>query len=101
MLKGSGEVLIASLPPAFDSAVPAVIVPPISPATVTSAGSVTPSENAASSAPAGMRTKVCSESQNESKPGTLSATVSASSITPLAPITSGCLRISRLACNCR
>ena len=99
MLNGSGEVLITSRPPAFDKAVPAVIVPPTRPAASISAGSAVPSENAASNAPAGMRTKVCSESQNESKPGTLSATVSASNKRALAPITSGFSRSLMLSGN--
>ena len=71
---GSGEVLIAMRPPDFVRWLPAASVPPRIAAASIVAPDASPNTLAASTAPAGMRTNVCTVSQNESNSGTLSAT---------------------------
>ncbi len=94
---GSGDVFIAARPPAFMKCVPAVIVPPSSAAANAQAGpSVALMTPAASSAPAGMRMKVCTTSQTVSTAGILSAKNSIKSMKPVLPSTSGCESNSKL-----
>ena len=92
---GSGDVLMSARPPALVKCVPAVIVPPRSPAATVIALSESPVAPAASSAPAGMRMNVCTESQKLSSPGILSARNSIESRNPAAPITHGCCSTCR------
>ena len=78
----------------------AATLPPTSAAARVRAGSTVPTAPAASTAPAGMRMKVCSVSQPVSTPGTLSATNSTTYMNPAATSTAGCERISRPGGNC-
>ena len=98
---GSGEALMAKRLPALAKCVPAVMVPPIKPAATVQAGSTSPMAKAASKAPAGMRMKVWKLSHSESKAGILSATSSASAMTPAAAMTNGCCSTDKLAGNCK
>jgi hypothetical protein len=92
---GSGEVLAAARAPALEKWVAAVTDPPSKAAASAMPAPESPNTPAASAAPAGILTKVCSPSQTLSSQGSLSANISTAAIKPAAPITSG------LATRCR
>ena len=86
---GSGEVLTAARVLALAAWLVAASVPPSSAAATDQLPWSAPNTDAASAAPAGMRTSVCSKSHSVSMPGILSAKNSITSIRPLAPSSSG------------
>ena len=92
---GSGEVLTAARVVALATWLVAASVPPISAAAIVQTVGSAPNTAAASAAPAGMRTSVCTRSHRESMPGILSAKNSTNSIKPLAVSISGCCNTVR------
>src|SRR5439155_27364108 len=87
---GSGDVLMTARPPAFTKWLPAASVPPNIAAAIIVADDESPNTLAASAAPAGMRTNVCTRSHSESTPGILSAKNSTKHMKPDAASTYGC-----------
>jgi len=87
--------LIAARVPALAACIVAARLPPRMPAATMTAFVESPKAMAASAAPAGIRTKLCTASQMLSSQGSLSAPNSTSAMKPLAPITSGCCSTSR------
>ena len=86
---GSGEVLTAARVVAFAAWLVAASVPPSSAAATAQVDGSAPNTPAASAAPAGMRSTVCTRSQSVSTPGILSAKNSTNSMKPLAASSSG------------
>ena len=86
---GSGEVFTAARVVALATWLVAASVPPISAAAIAQLAWSAPNTEAASAAPAGMRTTVWITSQTLSTPGILSAKNSTNSISPLAPSITG------------
>ena len=87
---GSGDVLMTARLPALARWLPAASVPPRIAAASIDADDESPNTPAASAAPAGMRTKVCTMSHSESTPGILSAKNSTKHMKPDAASTNGC-----------